>query len=167
MTDIVIREATLDDAAAMADHMNAIGAEKLDTIPPRSNLTVDQERAFIKDALDNPRAFYLIALNSSRVVGMLSLHGGKRPHDNHAGNLGITVLRDVRGRGIGRQLMLAAIARAKAWDDFCRIELDVVSWNPRAIALYESLGFIKEALKQKAANFRGKPEAEYQMALVW
>jgi GNAT superfamily N-acetyltransferase len=87
---------------------------------------------------------------------MLSLHGGKRPHDNHAGNLGITVLRDVRGCGIGRQLMLAAIARAKAWDDFCRIELDVVSWNP-----------IKEALKQKAVNYRGKPEAEYQMALVW
>ncbi len=164
---ILIRRATMDDAAAMAEYMNALGEEKLDTINPRQPITVEQERAFLQIAFDNPRAFYLIALDGPRVVGMLDVHAGKKPHDNHQGGLGISIAKDWRGRRVGRRLMQRAIEETKQWPGFCRIELDVVSWNAGAIALYESLGFVREAVKRKAVNFRGLPEDEYQMALVW
>ncbi|MGZ6023330.1 MAG: N-acetyltransferase family protein [Rhizomicrobium sp.] len=162
-----IREATLDDALEVAAFMNALGDEKLDTIGPRTPLTVEQERAFLQEAIDNPRGFNLIAIDGGRVVGMVDLHAGLKAHENHAAKLGISVAKDWRGKGIGRKLMTEAIAKTRTWEGFCRIELEVVPWNPNAIALYESLGFVREAVKRKGVNLRGKPEDEFQMALVW
>ena len=167
MTDPIIRVANLDDAQALADYMNALGEEKLDTIGPRSPLTLEKEREFLQEAFDNPRAFYLIALDAGRVIGMLDLHAGKRAHEMHAAKLGISIVKDWRGRGVGRALMKEAIAKTKEWEGFCRIELDVVPWNSNAVALYQSLGFVIEAVKRKGVNLRGKPEDELQMALVW
>lgn len=166
-SELIIREATLDDAAEIAAFMNALGEEKLDTINPRTPLTVEREREFLQEALDNPRAFYLIALDDAQVVGMIDLHAGVKAHEKHAAKIGISVARAWRGRGVGRRLMTQAIAKTKAWDGFCRIELEVVPWNKNAIALYTSLGFVREAVKRKAVNLRGRPEDEYQMALVW
>jgi RimJ/RimL family protein N-acetyltransferase len=167
MQNPIIREATLDDAQLVADFMNALGEEKLDTIGPRSPLTVEQELVFLQEAIDNPRAFYLIALEGERVIGMVDLHAGLKAHEMHAAKLGISIAKDWRGRGLGRRLMTQAIARTKLWAGFCRIELDVVPWNLNAIALYESLGFVIEAVKRNGVNLRGKPEDELQMALVW
>jgi len=165
--DLHIRAATLDDAEQVADFMNALGDEKLDTINPRTHLTTEREREFLQEALDNPRAFYLIALDGERVAGIVHIQAGLKSYENHAATLGISVAREWRGSGLGRRLMIEAIARTKAWDGFCRIELDVVPWNRNAIALYESLGFVREAVKKKGVNLRGRPEDEYQMALVW
>jgi RimJ/RimL family protein N-acetyltransferase len=167
MRTTVIREATLDDAPAVADFMNALGEENLDTIAPRQPLTIEQERTFLQDAIDNPRAFYLLALDGRRVVGMVDLHAGLKAHENHQAKLGISVARDWRGQGVGRRLLTETIARTRRWEGFCRIELEVVPWNRNAVALYESVGFVIEAVKRKGVNLRGKPEDEFQMALVW
>ena len=165
--ELLIREATLDDAAVIASFMNALGDEKLDTINPRTQLSIEREREFLQEALDNPRAFYLIALDGERVAGMVHVQAGLKSYENHAATLGISVAKDWRGSGVGRRLMTEAISKAKMWDGFCRIELDVVPWNKNAIALYASLGFKREAVKRKGVNLRGTPEDEYQMALVW
>jgi ribosomal protein S18 acetylase RimI-like enzyme len=165
--ELPIREATLDDAAEIAAFMNKLGEEKLDTINPRTHITVEREREFLQEALDNPRAFYLIALDGESIAGMVDLHSGLKAHENHAAKLGISVSREWRGRGLGRRLMCEAIAKTKRWEGFCRIELEVVPWNVNAIALYENLGFVREAVKKKGVNLRGCPEDEYQMALVW
>lgn len=157
----------MDDAQAVADFMNALGEEKLDTIGPRAHFTAMQESAFLQDVLDNPRAFYLIALDGKRIVGLVDLQAGLKAHECHAAKLGISIAKDWRGRGLGRKLMEEAIAKTKTWDGFCRIELEVVPWNSNAVALYESLGFVIEAVKRKGVNLRGKPEDEFQMALVW
>ena len=74
--------------------MNALGEQMLYTIGPRTALTVEQERAVIQDALDNPRAFYLIAIDVGRFVGMLDLHAGRKARENHAATLGISVAKN-------------------------------------------------------------------------
>ena len=52
----------------------------------------------------------------------------------------IFVEEHARGSGMGRELMEAALARAR--ERGCvRMELDVNEKNPAAVALYESLGF--------------------------
>jgi putative acetyltransferase len=162
-----IREATLDDAPALVEYMNALSEEKLDTIAPRSPLTIEKERSVLQEVIDNPRAFFLIALDAGRVIGVVNVFGGIRAHEMHAAQLGLSVANDWRGRGVGRALLTQAIAKAKKWDGFCRIELDVVPWNSNAITLYKNLGFMIEAVKRKGVNLRGKPEDELQMALVW
>ena len=98
---------------------------------------------------------------------MVDIFAGEKPHDRHAGVLAISVLKDWRGRGVGRLLMDGGVAEARKWPDFCRIELLCTPWNEPAIALYKSLGFVTKAVKRKAIDLRGRPEDELLMALVW
>lgn len=52
----------------------------------------------------------------------------------------LTVLPAHRGRGIGRQLLQAVIEHA-GQNDYCQVTLEVRHDNPRAQALYQSMGF--------------------------
>ena len=84
---------------------------------------------------------------------------------SHGGTLGIGLLPDFRGRGIGRQLMQRAIDAAFAFG-LTRIELTVREGNVNAIALYKSLGFETEGLHRNAVCIEGQYENLYSMALL-
>ncbi|MEP7210854.1 MAG: GNAT family N-acetyltransferase [Alphaproteobacteria bacterium] len=167
MDKVVIRRAELRDAGAMSAYVGDIVAESLDTIALDRLISPEEEVDYLRKIEAAERAFFMLALDGERVVGMLDIWAGGRANDRHAGRLGMSVARDWRGRGVGRRLMQAAIAEARKWDGFRRIELDVVSWNEPAIALYESLGFVVEGRREKAINLRGEPEDTLLMALVW
>jgi RimJ/RimL family protein N-acetyltransferase len=165
---IEVREAAEADAEAMADYMAALYADPdLDTVARRPPPPPADERDFVRRALASPRAVVLLALDGARVVGMLDLFAWDRPEGAHCGRLGMSVARAWRGKGVGRRLLRAAIAHARGWPGFCRIELDVAPWNTPAIALYESLGFKHEGRRVKAMNLRGRPEDILTMGLVW
>jgi RimJ/RimL family protein N-acetyltransferase len=167
MTEIIIREITAADAEALQAYVSALVAEDLGTITLRVAPTVEQEREFIARNAAAERAFVLIAVEGERVVGMLDLQAGVREHERHAARFGMSVAQDWRGKGVGRRLLEAAIARTKEWPGLCRIELEALPHNTAAIRLYESLGFEIEARKAKAVNVRGQPEDLLLMALVW
>jgi RimJ/RimL family protein N-acetyltransferase len=166
MANVVMRRAVVDDAEALSKFMNALADEKLDTISG-SRFSPEEEREFINKATKNGRAFLLIALDDHEVIGMLDLWAGDKPHSRHMGRLGTSVLASYRGKGVGRKLLERAIDEARKWPGFCRIELDVVPWNTPAIRLYESVGFVREGTKRKAAVFGDKTIDLIQMALVW
>ncbi len=72
--------------------------------------------------------------------------------DEHAGsaNLRLQMLPDYRGRGYGREAIIEVLRFAfdgvegEPGPGLHRVSLDVLSINPRAQALYESLGFREE-----------------------
>jgi ribosomal protein S18 acetylase RimI-like enzyme len=167
MDEIIIRKAVVADAEALAAYTAALVAEDLGTITLRVPFTVEEERQFIAKNDAAERAFAMLAMDRSRVVGMLDLQAGVREHERHAGRFGMSVARDWRGKGLGRRLLEAAIAETRAWPGFCRLELEVFPHNAAAIRLYESSGFVVEARKEKAINLRGQPEDILLMALVW
>jgi RimJ/RimL family protein N-acetyltransferase len=166
-----IRLATPDDAAIAAQYMCELRAQvkdgRLDTVPWRPPPTVEQEREYLRKLADNPHACAFIALEGAVVVGLINITGGELPFDRHAGTLGLSVAPHWRGRGLGRRMMQAAIAEARSWPDFHRIELLCAAWNAPGLALYESLGFVTEGVKRKSVNMRGALEDEVLMALVW
>jgi len=165
--DIIIRDAVVGDAEALAAYANALGAESLDTIPFRGPKTVEEERTFIETAAASDRGLILVAEHADRIVGLLDVKVGSRCAERHAGVFGMSVAGDWRGRGVGRRLLTTAIDRVRAWDGFCRLELEVVPWNTAGLALYDSLGFQFEGRKKKAVDLRGSPEDSIIMALVW
>ncbi len=164
---VVVRRAREDDAAAMAAYMAALMAERLDTITRRETPSVEDERDWVFRANIAERGMILLALAGDEVVGMLDLWGGERPDNRHAGQFGMSVAKGWRRRGVGRTLLEAAIAAAREWPGFCRLQLECVVWNDRAVALYESLGFQHEGVMRKAINLRGRPEDLFLMALTW
>jgi RimJ/RimL family protein N-acetyltransferase len=163
---IEIRRAASHDAQAMADYTAQIVAEKLDTILLDKPYSAEDEVRMLAD-LEASGSLFLLAFDAARVVGMCDLRRGARAGNRHLAVLGMGVLSTYRSQGIGRRMLEAAIAEAKTWDGFCRIELGVTPWNTPAIRLYESLGFVHEGVKDKGVNLRGVPEDDLMMALVW
>ena len=163
---IVIRDATVGDAASMADFMAALSHEALDTVSSRPPPTVDEERDFVA-AATAAGGVVLVAVKETSVVGLLDLWPGQKPHDRHVCHLGMSVAREHRSHGIGHRLAAAAIERCRSWPTACRLELEVVPWNAPALSLHRKLGFVVEATKRKAIRLRGEPEDLILMALTW
>jgi len=161
-----IRVAAREDAARMVQFLEDILDEGLDVIhPPR--LTVEEEEEELRRCEENGRSFFLLALRGDRVLGLLNLAAGGRPFSRHAGNMGISVLEDARGAGLGTRLMEEMERICRGWPDFCRIELEVHERNKAAHALYKRLGYVEEGVKRKSANTTGTPEDTILMAKVW
>jgi putative acetyltransferase len=165
--NIIIRRATADDAAGVVAFLVALEAERLSTIRSRIPPTEEEERELIEKGVANGRDFFLIAVSDEAVVGMLDLQAGEKNHVRHAARFGISVSNPWRRKGVGRQLVLAAIEETKAWPGFCRIELECAVHNVGALALYQSLGFQIEGRKRKSYDLGRGPEDMLVMALVW
>ena len=96
----------------------------------------------------------LVALVTEQVVGWCDILPIPRHSTRHVGVVGLGVLKDFRGRGIGPALLQAALDKARA-ADMTRIELEVREDNLPAIALYEQFGFVREGLKRNAVRVDG------------
>ena len=167
LSTITIRHAGVDDARAMVAYMSELVGEGLDTIAIRTAPRLEDQREFIERARLADRAAIWLAVDGTAVVGLLDVWGGERADMRHLGRIGLSVARNLRGHGIGRRLLDAAIDQARAWPGFCRLELECVPWNAPAIRLYESLGFAHEGRRVKGVNLRGTPEDMLLMALTW
>jgi RimJ/RimL family protein N-acetyltransferase len=100
-----------------------------------------------------------------RVVGWCDIVRVPMEGFTHTGRLGMGLLAPYRARGIGRRLAEAAIAAA--WEaGMTRIELEVLASNPKAIRLYEKLGFVHEGVKRRARHLDGAWDDNVLMALL-
>jgi RimJ/RimL family protein N-acetyltransferase len=97
------------------------------------------------------------------VVAIASL---QRPVYAHSGGLGMGVLLDYRGQGVGSALLAAAINKAKSLG-LTRIELTVRENNKAAIALYKKFGFGVEGLHRNAVCSEMVYENHISMALLF
>jgi ribosomal protein S18 acetylase RimI-like enzyme len=125
---------------------------------------IEMSRAFVLGNLRDNRPHY-VAIHKATVIGWCDISSLNRPVFAHAGVLGMGVLSEFRGFGIGKALIAAAIARAKEIG-LTRIELTVREENHRAIALYEKVGFVVEGIKKQSTLIDGNYSNDLCMALL-
>lgn len=106
-----------------------------------------------------------VALDGDTVIGWCDVVPNSRAIYAHCGGLGMGLLPQYRGQGLGRRLMEVTLAAAFAFG-LKRIELMVRRDNVNAVALYESLGFEIEGLHRNAILLDGQYEHQYSMALM-
>jgi L-phenylalanine/L-methionine N-acetyltransferase len=138
-----IRTATVDDADALTEIFSSRSAA-LGTLqhPYQSSAT---RRDWLANAKSN-RECILVATVNGRIVGHASVHPmSDNPREAHVCGVGIAIHESHQGSGIGRALMDACLDFADRWANYSRVLLSVYADNKRAIALYESLGFVVEA----------------------
>ena len=106
-----------------------------------------------------------VALEEGQVVGWCDVLPKPQPGLRHTGVLGMGVVAAWRGRGMGSQLLRAALhaARQRA---MTRIELTVRVDNERARRLYERFGFTAEGRCRRYLLVDGRYEDGYLMALL-
>jgi ribosomal protein S18 acetylase RimI-like enzyme len=128
--------------------------------PPLEDVT-----RFVRDNIEHGSPQFVV-LSAATVVGWCDVIPNRtRVIYSHCGSLGIGLLPEFRGKGIGRQLMQRAIEAAFVFG-LTRIELAVRERNANAIALYKSLGFEVEGLHRNAVCIGGQYENLYSMALL-
>lgn len=125
---------------------------------------LERIEAFVRESIANDAAQFM-AVDGDRVVGWADVLPAWAHAVAHVGSLGMGVLPAYRGRGIGRRLLGACIAKAWA-QGITRIELEVRVDNERAIGLYRSLGFEHEAVKRRAMRFDGVDHDALLMSLL-
>lgn len=128
-------------------------------------LPLEKSRAFVLDniARRNP---HFVALADGRVVGWCDICRIERPVYAHGGVLGMGIVEEHRGKGLGAALIKAALDEARA-NGFTRVELTVYEGNDRAHALYRKFGFVEEGVKRNVVKFDGGYRDAICMAILF
>jgi RimJ/RimL family protein N-acetyltransferase len=87
-----------------------------------------------------------------------------RGYEKHHGQLGISVRRGYRDQGIGYEIMMTDLDEARKVG-LLLIGLTVSSTNPRAIHLYENVGFKRVGVLPKKLLRGGRFTDEVSMSL--
>lgn len=138
MTGVVVRPASDADWPAILPIWRAI-VEAGDTYVWTGEETDDEARAAW---MLPPPAEVLVAEVDGRVVGTAEHRPNQVGRGDHVANASFMVSPDAAGKGVGRTLAEAVIDRARAAGYRAMQFNAVVASNVRAIALWESLGFV-------------------------
>jgi ribosomal protein S18 acetylase RimI-like enzyme len=114
---------------------------------------IEETRAFLRGNMARG-APQLVATTADRVVGWCDVNPNERPTMRHGGVLGIGLLGEYRGRGLGEKLMLMTLEAAHTFG-LTRVELSVRHDNARALRLYRKVGFEIEGQKRRAVLVDG------------
>jgi RimJ/RimL family protein N-acetyltransferase len=160
---VLLRRATPADAEAHIANTHAIASEGRYLMTETFARPVEEIRTQFREA--NPQqALWLVAEVGGRVVGGANFARGRWKKNAHAAELGVALLPEARGRGIGEALMREGIAWAREVG-VRKLKLGVFASNERAIALYRRLGFSEEARLREEAMVDGRPTDELLMVL--
>ena len=149
-----IRDATLDDAAAIARIYNQGIEDRVATLETETR-TPEERAAWL--AGRGPRHPVLVAVDdSSAVAGWGSLNPfNPRPAYDHVVDFSVYVAREQRGRRIGDALLSALEARARHIG-YHKMVLAAFPTNAAGMRLYERHGFEKVGIYREQGLLDGR-----------
>lgn len=148
--DILIRKAKVEDAEDIINHLKQIlGESKFHTLTSeefdKDIITEEQE---IEDYLNSKNSLMLLCYYKNKLVGILTLKGGKRERTKHFGVLGINFKNEYCYLGLGTKLMLEMEKTVIEEKRLSKLSLEVHEKNTRAINFYKKLGYEFEGVKK-------------------
>lgn len=126
---------------------------------------IEMARRFVNRSIAEGHP-HCVALDGVRVVGWCDVTPKDRPSIRHCGVLGMGLLPEWRGRGIGRRLIERTLEAARAFP-LTRVELGVRADNENAIALYRAVGFEEEGRRRRGLLIDGVYYDDIVMALLF
>ncbi len=112
-----------------------------------------------------PQGCYsLVAEYDGEIIGQLGLSVCDNQRRKHVASFGMGVKEAYQGRGVGCQLLQAALMLSDKWLNVQRIELEVYTDNEAAIKLYQKYGFVIEGEAKHYAFRNGEYANVYHMA---
>lgn len=141
---VVIRQLTVDDAAAYtALRLEMITREKYAFmgVPGDDRMT---ELAEVERYLRKPDSVIIGAFEGGALVGGAGIYREERIKRRHRAYLwGVYVAEPMRGRGVARALVSGCVSIARGWSGIGVVGLGAACTATAAIALYESIGFVR------------------------
>ena len=133
-----VRPATEDDLDGIMAVREAVAAEGR-WIGAEVPLDVEGDRKMLRPGQPNTGTFVAVADDTGDVIGNVGVY--LPPY--RVADLGMAIVEEWRGRGVGRALLDAGVAWARD-NGAHKVALQVWPHNERALRLYESAGFERE-----------------------
>lgn len=165
--NIILRPFRAEDADTL---WNSLGSPVIDKLTgTHATFTRDQIDAYIARQIandDDERAAFIIALpDDSRALGEVVIND--IDHDNHSANIRIALFaEDDLGKGYGTTAMRLMVDYGFRQLKLHRISLGVYAFNPRAIHVYEKIGFKQEGVLRDALYWEGEYVDEIIMSIL-
>lgn len=165
---LIVRIPEPYDAEGLINHMQTVDGETkfLARESDEFNITVEEEREFIKNCTNKENVRYFIAELDGRIIAICSVElVQNRKRFLHRARMGIAVLKNYWNKGIGKIMMQECINWCKE-KNVEQLELEVVTENNRAVSMYKSLGFEIYGTKPHVLKYNdGTYADEYSMIL--
>jgi ribosomal protein S18 acetylase RimI-like enzyme len=156
---VALRSPKPGDAASMLTFLRTLFHESwrnLNAPPDQFDSMAElDEAALLKRFADASSDFLFSAFLGERVVGNLGVNVLPGGLCAHTAQLGMGVLREAQGRGLGEALLRRALdeaAQAGVWNVRLTVRVD----NAPAVGLYEKVGFRRVGLLEKVAEVEGR-----------
>ena len=151
----VLRPTAPEDAEAMIRYMKETAGETeyLLRYPDEVSFTVEGEREILGRLMDDPSTAMMVAIVDGRVAGNCSINGiGSKRKILHRCSMAIALYREFWHLGIGTAMIeyLAELARKIGYR---QMDLEVVTENTQAQALYAKCGFTETGRRHHALRF--------------
>ena len=154
--EALIRNGDAPDGAAVFETFNLTHAESdyLLSYPDENSYDPEQEAQFLARKTESSNEIELVAIIDGKVAGSAGIEAiGSKYKVKHRAELGISILKEYWGLGLGKALMQACIQCARE-AGYVQLELNVVAENERALSLYKSLGFKEFGRNPRGFNSR-------------
>jgi len=140
---LTIRKAKKEDAQEILGYLKKVGGESDNLTFGAEGLpyTVEQEEKVLESYYHSTSSVYLVGVVDGRIICTGNVSSPTRERLSHKATIGISVLKEFWGLGVGTCLMNELIDFAKNSDKIEMLHLGVKSDNVNAIALYKKCGF--------------------------
>lgn len=156
MTEVefTIREAIPSDAAEVLAALKQAGSETPYLVMDSKGMemTPDEMSENLANLYESPNNVLMVALADGKVIGTASVKASSKSRMEHIGELGISILKDYWGFGLGSLMMEELIEWSKESGVIRRLELTVQHRNQRAVHVYEKMGFKTEVIMARGAK---------------
>ncbi|MDR2834382.1 MAG: GNAT family N-acetyltransferase [Streptococcaceae bacterium] len=151
--NLIIRQAIPDDAENLLYTLNQIRQETdfLTMDENDVNISIEFQRHQLENIYESENNVLILAFDGEKIIGSISVHANSQHRIKHIGEIGISILKEYWGLGLGSILLEEAIYWAKESGIIRRLELTVQKRNQKAIHLYEKFGFQTETIMQRGA----------------
>jgi diaminopimelate decarboxylase len=139
---VEIRPARPRDAASFVEALQAVAGERRYIATETVTRSARETRKRFRRSWTDLQAS-IVAVHDGRVIGSLGIRREGFPVYRHIASLGMSVVKEWRGRGIGTALLTEALRWARSVG-VEKVSLTVYPHNTRAIALYRAFGFVDE-----------------------
>ncbi|WP_077591470.1 GNAT family N-acetyltransferase [Planococcus lenghuensis] len=149
--EVILRRATGEDACPFIIYMNKIASETnyLTFGEGEYKAEVENQKKMIISSLESENQLFLLAINKGEIVGHLIFRGGTRARTRHSGEIGMAVISEFWGLGIGSELIRYLFRWIKQNEIIRKVNLRVRADNTLAIKLYRQMGFQIEGIIEK------------------
>lgn len=168
--EALLRNGEFADGEAVFVNFNETHAETdyLLSYPDENSFDAQQEAEFLKEKTESPNEIEIVAVVDGMVAGTAGIEAvGAKYKLKHRAELGIAILKEYWGLGLGKALMEACIECAKE-AGYTQLELNAVAENERAVALYKKMGFVEYGRNPRGFNSRvsGYQEVVYMLLVL-